>query len=240
VLGTSQLWAGLRIGAALVGLSGVVTGLIVNVDRASREGWDLSSVLANYFSLFTILSTLLSVIALTAAAVWSLRTPGTSREPFGIALGLAVVIGPILLLGVVYNLLLRSPASGVALTDPPGIAFLDSWSVETLHVLLPIYLICDVLLAPRRRGLPWWCAAVVVAYPIAWVTYTMLRGLSAANPAGSAAGWYPYPFLDPRGSGGYPSALTYIAVMTVGLLLIGVVIIAIGRRRARRDAQPRH
>ena len=36
---------------------------------------------------------------------------------------------------------------------------------------------------------------------------------------------------------GYASAFTYIAVMTVGLVLIGVLVIAIGRYRERRASR---
>ncbi len=229
-------WSWLRIAAAIVGLSGVVAGFIVNVDRATRQGQDLGLVLANYFSLFTILSTILTIIALTAAATWSLRHPGSSREPFGIALGLALVTGPILLLGIVYNVLLRGVPSEVAAADSPPIAFLDTWAVEVLHVVLPLYLLADLLFATRRRGLPWWTLAVFIGYPLVWVVYTMVRGELTPDPSGATPYWYPYPFLDPHGTGGYPSAFTYISVMFVGFIAIGAVIIAIGRFRERRAA----
>ena len=62
-------WSWLRLAAAVAGLTGVVAGFIVNVDRATRQGQDLGLVLANYFSLFTIVSTILTATALTAAAV---------------------------------------------------------------------------------------------------------------------------------------------------------------------------
>ena len=86
-------WSWFRIAAAVLALSGIVAGFIVNIDRASREKQDLELVLLNYFSLFTIVSSLLSVIALVAAATWMQRHPGTSREPLGIALALAAVAG---------------------------------------------------------------------------------------------------------------------------------------------------
>jgi hypothetical protein len=227
-------WSWFRIAAAVTALSGVVAGFIVNFDRATREAQDLELVLANFFSLFTIVSSLLSVVALVAAASWAQRHPGTSREPLSIALGLAAVSGPVLLLGVVYNVLLRDAPSGIALGDSAGIALLDSYAVEILHVVLPIYFLLDLLLAPRRRGLPWWSLAVFVGYPIGWVAYTMVRGLRVANPDGSTSWWYPYPFLDPNGAGGYPSAFLYIGVMTLGFLAIGAIIIVIGRYRERR------
>ncbi|WP_137845936.1 Pr6Pr family membrane protein [Microbacterium sp. 2FI] len=231
-----MLWSWLRIAAAIVAFSGVVAGFIVNVDRAQREGWDLGLVLANFFSLFTILTTLLSVTVLLAAGIWSLRHPGTSPEPGLIALGLAAVTVPIFLLGVVYNVLLRDPPSGIALTDPPMIAFFDSWAVEILHVVMPIYFLLDLLFAPRRRGLPWRSLIVIAAYPLTWAAYTMIRGELVPNPDGSNPWWYPYPFLDPHGDGGYASAFTYLAAMTAGFLAIGAIIIAIGRFRERRAA----
>ncbi|MET0828998.1 MAG: Pr6Pr family membrane protein [Microbacterium sp.] len=218
---------------AVIALSGVVAGFIVNIDRASREQHDLELVLVNYFSLFTIVSSILSVIVLLGAAAWSLRNPGSTREPMAIALGFAGVAGPVFLLGIVYNVLLRDAPSGVALADSAGIALLDSYAVETLHVVLPIYFLFDLLLAPRRRGLPWWSLAVLVAYPIGWTVYTMVRGVRVSNPDGSTTWWYPYPFLDPH-NGGYDSAFAYIGAMTAAFIAIGAIIIAIGHYREKR------
>ena len=181
------------------------------------------------------MSSLLSVIALLAAATWVQRHPGTSREPLGIALGLAAVAGPVLLLGIVYNILLRGDPSGVALGDTAGIALLDEYAVEVLHVVLPIYFVLDLLFAPRRRGLPWWSLATFLGYPIVWIVYTMVRGLRVANPDGSTAWWYPYPFLDPHNAG-YGSTFIYIGVMLIAFVAIGAVIIAIGRYREKRAA----
>jgi len=230
-------WSWLRLAAAAVGLSGVVAGFIVNVDRATRQNQDLGLVLANYFSLFTILSTILTVVALTTAAIWRMRNPGSSPEPFGIALGIAIITGPLLLLGVVFNVLLRGDPSEVALADPAGIHFLDSWATETLHVWLPLYLLVDLLFATRRRGLPWWSLAVLVAYPLVWILYTMVRGELTPDPSGVTTWWYPYPFLDPHGPAGWAGAFTYIGVLTVALVAIGAVVIAVGRFRERRAAR---
>jgi len=227
-------WAWFRIAAAIAGFSGVVAGFIVNVDRAARLGESLGAVLANYFSLFTIVSTLLSAIVLLTAASWDLRHPGTSREPFGIALALAAVTGPVLLLGIVYNALLRGLPSPVALGDTVGIHLLDEYAVEMLHVVLPIYFLLDLLLAPRRRGLPWWSLAVVVGYPLTWTAYTMVRGELVGNPDGSTPWWYPYPFLDPHGAGGYGSAFLYIGAILAMFLILGVGIVETGRFRERR------
>ncbi|HEY9323867.1 MAG TPA: Pr6Pr family membrane protein [Agromyces sp.] len=227
-------WAWFRIAAGMTALSGVVAGFIVNVDRAAREEQALSAVLANYFSMFTIVSTLLSVAVLGFAAAWTLRHPGTAREPLSVALSLAAVAGPVLLLGLVYNLLLRDLPAPVALGDSAGIAMLDTYAVEVLHVVMPLFFVLDLLFAPHRRGLPWWSLGVLVGYPVAWVTYTMIRGELVANPDGTTPWWYPYPFLDPHGAGGYGSAFLYIGAITAGFLAIGAMIILIGRYRERR------
>ena len=229
-------WVWIRIAAAVTALSGVVAGFIVNVDRAARLGQDLGAVLANYFSLFTIISSLLSVVVLVAAATWWQRHPGPSPEPLRIALGMAAVAGPVILLGLVYNALLRGLPSAAALGDSAGIALLDSYAIDVLHVVMPIYFVLDLLLAPRRRGLPWWSLGVIVGYPLAWTAYTMIRGELVANPDGSTPWWYPYPFLDPHGAGGYGSALTYIGAILAAFIVIGAGIIMIGRHRERRAA----
>ncbi|WP_157535763.1 Pr6Pr family membrane protein [Microbacterium sp. Root166] len=230
-------WSWIRLAVGAAGLSGIAAGYVVNVDRATRQGADLSVVLANYFGMFTIVSTMLSVIALGVAAAWSRLHPGTTREPRSVALGLALATVPMLLLGIVYNVLLRAAPSGIALGDSAGIAILDSYAVEVLHVVLPVYLLVDLLFATRRRGLPWWSLAVLAAYPLLWLLHTMVRGEFVADPFGSTPWWYPYPFLDPHGAGGWGSALMYIAAIFVAFVGIGAAVIATGRYRERRAAR---
>lgn len=100
----------------------------------------------------------------------------------------------ILELGVVYNLLLRfPPASG----EPALIAALDRFAIEALHVVLRLYMLADLLFAPRRRGLPWWCLAVIVGYPLTWTVCTMLRGELVSAPDGSTRLVVPVPDSRP-------------------------------------------
>ncbi|RXZ51552.1 Pr6Pr family membrane protein [Agromyces binzhouensis] len=228
-------WVWFRIAAAIVAGTGVLAGLLVNVDRALRDGQELGLVLANYFSMFTIVSSILSIVVLSVAAHWMRRHPGTSPEPVGIALAIAAVTGPVILLGIVFNVLLRGEPPAIAATDPLWVANLDSWATETLHVVLPAYFVLDLLFASRRRGLPWRSLAVIVSYPLVWTVYTMLRGELVPNPDGSAEWWYPYGFLDPH-IAGYGSAFGYIGGILFAFLLLGVAIIGIGRSRGRYAA----
>jgi hypothetical protein len=60
-----------------------------------------------------------------------------------------------------------------------------------------------------RHWLAW------LAYPVAWIAYTMIRG--------PIAGWYPYPFLDPARGGLGPVAATVLGILLAGTLLCWVV-----------------
>ncbi|WES63651.1 Pr6Pr family membrane protein [Microbacter sp. GSS18] len=232
-----MIWATMRIAAAVLAASGWIAGFVVNVSRAQRFDEDLGLVIMNYFSFLTIFTTLLTVIILTVAGVWDLRHPGTSPEPFAVALSVAMVTAPAILIGVVYNILLRGLPSEAALTDPPLIYFCDRWAIEVMHVVLPLYLLADLLFASRRRALPWWSLSVLVGYPLVWTVYTMIRGELVVSPDGNNPWWYPYPFLDPHGEGGYASVFMYIGAITGAFIVIGVILIAVGRHRARRAAR---
>ena len=48
---------------------------------------------------------------------------------------------------------------------------------------------------------------IIVAYPIVWVFYTLVRANLIIAPATGDAWWYPYPFLDPNGPGGVGSVV---------------------------------
>lgn len=222
-------WSIVRLFAVIVGVTGIAAGFIVNVDRAVREGWNIALVLSNYFSLFTIVTTILCVVALTAALVWVRGAPRGAVEPRRITLPLAVATGPMLLLGVVFNALLRGEPTEAALGDAAGIHLMDVWATEALHVVLPLLLVADLLFAPRRRGLGWRALPLLVAYPIVWLGYTLLRATVTPDPTGASARWYPYGFLDPATSG-WGGVVAYIAAM---LVAIDAGIIALGRFRSR-------
>ncbi len=60
--------------------------------------------------------------------------------------------------------------------------------------------------------------------PLAYFAYSLVRG--------PIAHWYPYPFLDPRHSGGYGRVALYAVVLAVAMGLLAVGVNAIGRRRS--------
>lgn len=224
------VWALVRVGTALLIVAAVLAQARVTIGGAADAGRDMATTVVNFFSFFTILSNVASVVVLAWAGAWLWRTREAveAREPRAMALALASVTAYMLVTGVVYNTLLR----GIEL--PQGTTVL--WSNEVLHVVGPLVLLLDLLLAPGRRGLRWSAVGAVLVFPIVWVVYTLVRGPWVTNPVTGASSWYPYPFLDPGNPALQPGGYAGVAVYVVGIaLLIGGVaaaVVAVGRRRA--------
>lgn len=231
-------WALVRVVAAVVITAAVVAQARVTIGGAGELGRDVTTTVVNFFSFFTILSNVASVLVLSWAGAWAWRSRGRSagavtpvREPRALAVALASVTAYMLVTGVVYNTLLR----GIELPQGTTVA----WANEVLHVVGPLVLLADLLLAPGRRGLRWSAVGAVLVFPIVWVVYTLVRGPLVTNPVTAAPYWYPYPFLDPNNPALQPGGYAGVSLYVVGIaLLIGavaVVVVAVGRRRAARS-----
>lgn len=226
-----NVWPYVRIAAALLGLTALARQLtreIVTAQEATTEwGRDVATAVTNFFSFFTTLSGLIACIALLVGAVWMLRTRRKGDvEPRGLAVFLAFASTYMITTGIVYNLLLRGLPSHSAS---------EVWTSEILHVALPIVMLLDVLFAPRRRALGWSTAFLSVLFPLAWGGYTLVRAPFVTDPYTGTPYWYPYPFLNPNGDGGWPSVGLYIAAIAAAILAIAAVVVWIGRLRGARQ-----
>ena len=223
-------WPWVRLAAAALGAAAIIRQLAIAVGNALRADtpWaaHVPTVVANFFSYFTILSNLSAVVALVAGAVWMLRTRrSASPEPIWLATLLACASTYMVVTGIVYNLLLRSiPIAGIS----------DVWTNETLHVVVPLVMLADVLLAPRRRRLPWSTLLVVAAFPIVWAVYTLVRANLIIGPAHGNPWWYPYPFLDPHIQGGYGPVVGYIIGIAAAIIAVAALIVLAARKRGAR------
>ncbi|GAA1538226.1 putative membrane protein SirB2 [Microbacterium ginsengiterrae] len=223
-------WPYLRLAAAALGAAAIVRQLALAITNAMAAetpwGSHLPTVIANFFSYFTILSNLLAVIALVIGGVWMLRTRrSATAEPAWMGTLLACASTYMIVTGIVYNLLLR----GISIA---GIS--DVWTNETLHVVIPLVMLADVLLAPRRRALPWGALLVAVTFPIVWAVYTLLRANLITGPATGNPWWYPYPFLDPHLQGGYLGVIGYIVGIAAAIVAVAAGVVWVGRRRGAR------
>lgn len=228
----TRLWPYLRLTAAALGLAAIIRQLsivVVNGSAADTE-WaaHMPTLISNFFSYFTILSNIIAVVALVIGAVWALRSRiNAAQEPAWLATLFLCASTYMIVTGIVYNLLLRHiPIAGI----------MDAWTNETLHVVIPLVMLADVLFAPRRRVLAWSSILAAAVFPIAWVVYTLIRANFITGPATGDPWWYPYPFLDPHIQGGYLGVVGYIVGIAAAIIGVAAFVVWVGRRRGIRAA----
>ena len=224
--GWARAWSILRLVISAVIATAIVAQLSLSVSRAVERGNDVGTIVANFFSFFTILSNAASVVVLAWAAIWYFtRGARAKSEPRGLAIALASVTTYMIVTGLVYNTLLRNIELPQGSTPIP-------WSNETLHVIAPIFLLLDLFLGPLRRRLNWSAVFAIAVFPIVWAVYTLVRGPLVTNPINGNPYWYPYPFMDPNNfANGYLGVAVYIVAIAVAIMAAGVLVVWIGRRR---------
>lgn len=225
-------WSALRLLMAAAITAAVVAQLLKSVATAAELGRDVTTTVVNFFSFFTILSNTAAAVVLAWAGVrWLARRArgADATEGPALAVALACVSTYMIVTGIVYNTLLR----GIPL--PQGSEPIP-WSNEILHLVGPIFLLLDVFIGPARRRLAWNRMLIVVAVPIVWAVYTLVRGPLTVNPVTGDPWWYPYPFLDPHlQPWGYAGVALYIAAIAVVIALVAWFVVGVGRQRATRS-----
>ena len=187
---------------------------------------DLGTLVTNFWSYFTVESNAIAAVVLLIGVVILARGNPTDPNWYAVLRGCAVVFMTVT--GIVYNLLLRGVAVSGAAEDP------HPWTNEVLHVVGPIYLVLDWLLAPGRRPLEWKRLAIILSLPLVWVVYTLVRGPLVYDQVRVQASWYPYPFLNPALSpNGYLSVTFYVILIAVVFGAVGALVIWISRRGQR-------
>jgi len=225
--GWAQGWTIARAAMAALTVAAIVAQLVQSVSGAIAAGRDVATIVSNFFSFFTILSNAAAAVVLLWAALWFwTRGRDQDAEPRGLATALAAVTTYMIVTGIVYNLLLR----GYQL-EPGSIV---PWSNEVLHLIGPLFLLADLFVGPRRRALAWRSLWAIVAFPLVWVAYTMLRGPQITNPGTGAPFWYPYPFLNPHNDGGWLSVIVYVIGIAGAILAVASFVVWWGRRTADR------
>ena len=165
----------------------------------------------NFFSFFTIQSNIIAVAALFLLVL----VPSERRSSWFDGVRSAAVLY-IAITGIVFALLLAGLQEELQTTIP--------WVDFVVHKLMPVVLVADWLVDPPRHRLPWWTVLAWLAYPFAWITYTLVRG--------EIVDWYPYPFVDVSKLG-YGGVLGRSVGLAVGFAAAGAALLWLGNRRAR-------
>lgn len=186
---------GYKIFFALLGLSSLVTEVVILIERGVFH-------LGNFASFFTVESNVIAAVMFMISAFFLYAGKKSARLDFfrGAATLYMVVTG------IVFALLLSS-LEGVQLTAVP-------WDNTVLHYIIPIAIVVDWFIDPVRKisfrkGLAW------LAFPIAYLGYSLVRGV--------VTGWYPYPFLNPSNGGYGQIALTSLGIFALGIALVFLV-----------------
>ena len=199
----------LRIAFAALGI------VAITYQYADRDG-DPGFSTANFFSFFTIESNILAVVALGLSAVVR-----TDERSFAFEVFRGAVVLYMAITGVVFALLLSGLQAELQTAIP--------WVDFVVHKLLPAVVVADWLLDPPRYRLPLRLGLVWLAFPLAYVTYALIRG--------SSVDWYPYPFLDVSELG-YGGVLARCALLAAWMAVGAIVIVAVGNGTAALRGGP--
>ena len=149
----AEVLQALRVLIALLGLSAVVTEVVVLVGRGTF-------VPGNFLSFFTIQSNLLAGVTLLLVV--------TRREAAWLSWlrGLATLC--MVVTGIVFSVLLSGLPADVLTAAP--------WDNVVLHYLVPAWFAIDWLLAPPSPPVPFRTALLWMLYPLVYVAYSLVRG----------------------------------------------------------------
>lgn len=205
-------------------MSLAVVSLVAAVALASALATQISDqvihgafVPGEYFSYFTIQTSLANLVALIASGLYAFQS---ARDTRLLALVRQSLFAYAIVTGLVYNLLLRG------LPTEPG-AFVSEFTFpnEILHVVMPVYFALEWLINPHRPKLPNWSILVGVGYPIVWAIGALVRG--------HLTGWYPYDFLDPSGPTGWSGVWLHIGAIAALIIALMSVALVSNRLYAR-------
>jgi hypothetical protein len=193
---------------ALVGWFALVLQFPLSIATSRASGMSMVGAILTYFSFFTILTNLLVVVGLT----FSLGMPDSKGGRFlsrpqviaGITVSIAMV-------GLGYSLLLRH------LWAPEG---LQKIADVVLHDLVPVLYVAYWLIFVPKRALRWKSVLVWLTYPLAYLGCVLLRGAWVSR--------YPYHFIDVDALG-YPLVFFNAAMLLCAFIVVGLVVVALGR-----------
>jgi O-antigen ligase len=201
----------IRFGTAFAMLASVIWQISSRVINNVFRPWE-------YFSYFTIQTSLLAIVTLSVAG-WYAWTGRTETRVMNIVRLSTVTFTIVVTL--VYNMLLRGLPDAVEDGD-------YVWPIlpnEILHVWSAVFMLIDWILSSRRINLRIRTIFWVLVFPLAWLVYSIIRGLMVD--------WWPYWFINPNEPAGVTGMLTYIVGIMLFLLTIAIGLLGLQRLTVR-------
>jgi len=201
----------IRFGTAFAMLASVIWQISSRVINDVFRPWE-------YFSYFTIQTSLLAIVTLSAAG-WYAWTGRTETRVMNIVRLSTVTFTIVVTL--VYNMLLR----GLPDAAEDGNYVWPILPNEILHVWAAVFMLIDWILSSRRINLRIRTIFWVLVFPLAWLVYSIIRGLMVD--------WWPYWFINPNEPAGVTGMLTYIVGIMLFLLTIAIALLGLQRLTVR-------
>jgi len=208
--------AHLTTSVAMVAWFGVLLQLVLSLQLAVTNGKSALDGLVIYLGYFTVLTNLLVAVSLSWPLLSPRSAPGRWFQRPGVASAIVVSIA---IVGLAYHLLLRH------IWNPQGLQWLAD---VTLHYAVPLLCLVHWWFCVPPARMAWHAPLAWAAWPLAYLVYALLRGAWLQS--------YPYPFIDVTALG-YPQTLLNAAGLLVVFLLLGSVLVAVGRGRFKRLAR---
>ncbi len=186
----------------------LIVQLYLTITFSLENGLTFFEGLIKYFSYFTILTNLLVAICMTS--LW-LSPQSNSGKFFSNPVVKAAVAVYILMVGIIYNLLLRQ------IWNPRGMAMSAD---EFLHVIIPVLFLLYWFIFVPKGHLKWIHPLYWLLYPVIYIIYSLIRG--------EFSGLYPYPFVDVNLLG-YKQVFINTALILAGFVITGLVFVSIDR-----------
>ena len=197
-----------RLIVGVIVLAAIVTQLLHGF--ANNPNFNVT----NFLSFFTIESNIFGVMTvLISAAFLAMNKWSVKLDNFRGAATLFMTIT-----GITYFLLLRGIEDQLQTPIP--------WVNIVLHYAFPIAILIDWFVSPIARKITFRQTLTWLAFPIAYVTYSLIRG--------PIAGWYPYPFLDPTTDGGY-AKIIIVGIGIATIALAGAAVLALNKNIIKKS-----
>lgn len=188
---------------ALMGWIALILQLYLSITNRITS---LPESLIRYFTYFTILTNML--VAFSFTMQW-LAPHSKGGRFFSLPQTSTAITVYIIVVGVTYNLLLRS------VWDPQGLQKIVD---ELLHTVIPLFATLYWILFVSRSALQWKNVLPWAIYPLAYFIVILIRG--------AFSGYYPYPFIDVNklGYNGaiFNSVYLFTAFMILSLIMVGI------------------
>ena len=195
-----------QISIAAIAWFAVILQLYLQIVNRKTE---VSEAIIRFFSYFTILTNIMVAVCFSSLSWQQGKAFRFFNKP-GVTTAVTVYI---VIVGLVYNLILRS------LWAPEGLQLLVD---NLLHSVTPLLTLIYWFVYTSTKEINWKEPVAWMLYPLFYLIYVMIRG--------SFSDFYPYFFIDVSKLG-YSTAFTNAVYVTLAFLFVSYLLIGLGKLR---------